>query len=156
MPDLLVPLYKLPPMPEVPDGFTVRRAYPFELSRVRRFIETHFAESWADEAEVAFARQPICVWIAVHEKKIVGFSVADSTARGYFGPTGVDEAFRGKGLGGALLFGALYGLKDMGYAYAIIGAAGPVEFYEKAVGAIVIPDSSPGIYVDMLARDSAA
>ncbi len=153
MPDLLVPLYKLPDAPALPAGFTLRRAFPFELSRVRRFIETHFAESWADEAEVGFARQPLSVWIAIHEKKIVGFAVADATARGYFGPTGVNEAFRGKGLGGALLFAALHGLRDMGYAYAIIGAAGPVTFYEKAVGAVIIPDSSPGIYVDMIDKE---
>ena len=44
----------------------------------------------------------------------------------------------------------LWGLADLGYAYAIIGAAGPVEFYAKAVGATVIPDSSPGIYADLL------
>ena len=41
----------------------------------------------------------------------------------------------------------------MGYAYGIIGAAGPVDFYVQAVGAIPIPDSSPGIYVDMIGSD---
>jgi hypothetical protein len=38
----------------------------------------------------------------------------------------------------------------MGYVYAIIGAAGPVHFYQKTVGAIVIPGSEPGIYTDLL------
>ena len=153
MSDLLVPLYRLPQAPPLPEGYSLRRAYPFELSRVRRFATTHFGESWADEAEVGFARQPICTWIAIHEMKIVGFSVADSTSRGYFGPTGVDEAFRGKGLGVGLLLAALYGLRDMGYAYAIIGAAGPVDFYVKTVGATVIPDSTPSIYNDMIDKE---
>ena len=40
----------------------------------------------------------------------------------------------------------------MGYVYAIIGAAGPVRFYQKAVGAIIIPDSEPGIYADPLQK----
>ena len=35
----------------------------------------------------------------------------------------------------------------MGYAYGIIFAAGPVDFYAKTVGATVIPDSEPGIFV---------
>jgi hypothetical protein len=38
----------------------------------------------------------------------------------------------------------------MGYVYGVIGRAGPAEFYEKACGAIVIPDSDPGIYTDLL------
>jgi hypothetical protein len=33
-----------------------------------------------------------------------------------------------------------------GYAYAIIGGVGPAAFYERAVGAIPIPGSEPGIY----------
>jgi len=45
-----------------------------------------------------------------------------------------------------LLVLSLLGLRELGYVYAIIGAAGPVHFYQKAVGAIVIPDSEPGIY----------
>ena len=41
-------------------------------------------------------------------------------------------------------------MREMGYVYAIIGAAGPVRFYQKTVGAIIIPDSEPGIYTDAL------
>ena len=38
----------------------------------------------------------------------------------------------------------------VGYAYAIIGDAGPVEYYKKTVGAVEIPNSHPGIYKNML------
>ena len=55
-----------------------------------------------------------------------------------------------KGIGKALLLASLWGLREMGYVYGIIGAAGPVDFYQKTVGAIIIPDSEPGIYVDLL------
>jgi hypothetical protein len=57
---------------------------------------------------------------------------------------------RGKGVGKALLLSGLWGLRELGYVYGIIGRAGPVEFYQQAVGAIVIPDSDPGIYTDLL------
>jgi GNAT superfamily N-acetyltransferase len=158
MPDLLVPLYKLPSAHETveklrEEGIIIRRAYPFELSRVRRFISAQFSESWADEAEACFIAPPINCWIAVHEKKCIGFACVESTARGFFGPTGVDPTYRGKGIGAALLLVALQGLRDMGYGYGIIGGAGPVEFYEKIAGATVIPGSSPGLYVDMLGKD---
>jgi hypothetical protein len=36
----------------------------------------------------------------------------------------------------------------MGYAYGIIGGAGPTQFYERAVGATLIVESVPGIYAD--------
>ncbi|MBC8103364.1 MAG: GNAT family N-acetyltransferase [Cytophagales bacterium] len=158
MPDLLVPLYRLPATDEKlaalrESGIVVRRAYPFDLSRVRRFVARHFTEGWADEAEAAFARLPITCWIAVSEKRVIGFACVESTAKAFFGPTGVDPAERGKGIGAALLLASLHDLRSQGYAYGIIGSAGPVAFYEKAVGATVIPDSSPGIYVDLLAAD---
>ena len=57
---------------------------------------------------------------------------------------------QGRGIGKALLFASLWGLREIGYVYAIIGRVGPVEFYEKTVGAIVIPNSDPGIYTDLL------
>ena len=42
----------------------------------------------------------------------------------------------------------LHSLKELGYGYAIIGGAGPVDFYAKAAGATVIEGSSPGVYRD--------
>jgi GNAT superfamily N-acetyltransferase len=62
----------------------------------------------------------------------------------------VDETYRGRGIGKALLLACLHDMWAQGYGYAIIGWAGPVDFYIRAVGAIVIPDSSPGIYRGML------
>ena len=60
------------------------------------------------------------------------------------------ESERGQGIGTALLIASLWGLRELGYVYAVIGGAGPTDFYQRAVGAIVIPDSEPGIYVDLL------
>jgi predicted N-acetyltransferase YhbS len=57
---------------------------------------------------------------------------------------------QGKGIGKALVLASLWALREMGYVYAVIGAAGPVRFYQKTVGAIIIPDSEPGIYTDSL------
>ena len=150
MADLLVNLLKLPAFDE---DSRVRRAQPFELTPVRRFVETNFSRSWADEISVGFARQPVSVFVATIERELVGFAAYECTRRGFFGPTGVIPAARSQGLGKALLLASLSALQEMGYVYAIIGAAGPVHFYQKTVGAIVIPDSEPGIYTDLL-KDS--
>ncbi|MEO8397022.1 MAG: GNAT family N-acetyltransferase, partial [Chloroflexota bacterium] len=53
-------------------------------------------------------------------------------------------------IGKALLLACLHDMLAQGYGYAIIGWAGPVEFYVNAVGAIEIPDSRPGVYRGML------
>jgi len=150
MADLLVNLLKLPTFEQ---DSRVRRAQPFELTPVRRFVETNFSRNWADETSVGFARQPISVFVATIERELVGFAAYECTRRGFFGPTGVIPTARGEGIGKALLFASLYALREMGYVYAIIGAAGPVHFYQKTVGAIVIPGSEPGIYTDLL-KDS--
>ena len=150
MPDLLVNLLKLPASPAASQEFLVRRAQPFELSIVRSFVAEKFSPRWADEVSVGFSRQPVSVFIATKEKRVIGFAAYECTSRGFFGPMGVAESAQHEGAGKALLLAALAALREMGYVYAIIGAAGPVRFYQKAVGAIVIPDSEPGIYTDIL------
>src|SRR5574338_56169 len=149
MPDLLVNLLKLPRV-DTADAreFNVRRAQPWEMSQVRRFVSENFSPKWADEMSVGFARQPISVYIATIDRELTGFAAYECTRRGFFGPTGVLQAVQGKGIGKALLLASLWSLREMGYVYAIIGAAGPVRFYQKTVGAIIIPDSEPGIYTD--------
>ena len=155
MPDMLVNLLKLPPLePTLANlaaaKITVRRAQPFELTTVRRFIESEFQRSWADEVAVGFANKPISVFIATSEKQVVGFAGYECTRRCFFGPAGVVEKMRGRGVGKALLLASLWGLRERGYVYGIIGRAGPIAFYEKTVGAVVIADSDPGIYTDLL------
>ena len=49
-----------------------------------------------------------------------------------------------------LLVSALKGLRELGYAYGVIGGVGPADFYARAVGAMPIEGSSPGIYMDIL------
>ena len=39
---------------------------------------------------------------------------------------------------------------ELGYAYGVIGGVGPADFYARAVGAMPIEGSSPGIYMDIL------
>jgi len=153
--DMLVRLYDLPDSAGLYEkvksaGVTLRRARAFEKHTVAAFAKEHFSAKWVSEVEVALARQPITCFIATKDKKILGFACYDTTMRGFFGPTGVLEEARGLGLGKALLFKALEGIRDLGHAYAIIGGVGPREFYEKACGAIEIPGSDPGTYTDLL------
>lgn len=151
MADLLVKLYELQPSARpLPDGVVVRRAFAAEKRLVAQWAATHFGERWASECEIAFARQPVACFIATNGLEVLGFAVYDATARGFFGPTGVMEQARHKGIGRALLFAALSDMGAQGYAYGIIGSTTSFEFYRKEVGASEIADSTPGFYAGML------
>ena len=155
MPDLLVNLLNLPGLESsiqelTRAGIVIRRAQTFEITPLRAFVERNFWLSWADEVSVGFYNKPVSVHIATRDKLIVGFAAHECTRKAFFGPTGVSSELRGHGIGKALLLASLWGLRELGYVYGVIGGAGPVEFYENSVGAIVIPNSEPGIYTDLL------
>jgi len=155
MVDMLVRLYDLPDSAEIyrrvrEAGVVLRRPGAFEKHLVEDFVRVNFSAKWVSETEVAFSRQPGSIFIATRSSKVLGFSCYGTSARGFFGPTGVAEEARGLGVGKALLFLALEALRAEGHAYGIIGGVGPREFYEKAVGATVIEGSDPGIYSDLL------
>lgn len=157
MTDMLVSLLKLPDDRKDVErlkkqGIVIRRIQPFEISVLRKFVSESFSESWADEAVNAFSHQPPTCFIATQEKQIIGFAAYECTRRNFFGPAGVSETCRGKGIGRALLLACLRSMYELGYAYAILGGVGPMDFYSKCTGAIPIPDSTPGIYVDELDR----
>jgi len=156
MTDMLVKLYALPAYKDTQShhGITIRRAIAPEKHLVLAWVREHFSEYWVSECDVAFSRQPVSCFLATKDSTLIGFACYDTTRRGFFGPTGVDESARGRGTGAALLLACLHDMWAQGYGYAIIGGVGPVAFYEKIVGATVIPDSTPSIYAGMLREDT--
>ena len=153
--DYLVNLSQLKPDPALDArlaaaGVAIRRSLAPEMELVTDWIRRRFGAGWASETAIAFTRQPPACFLATKGGTLLGFACYDATARGFFGPTGVDEAARGQGVGHALLLASLLDLKVMGYAYAIIGDVGPSQFYERTVGATQIPNSEPGIYAGLL------
>ena len=173
MADLLVRLYDLPPLAPAVDalasaGIHVRRALAGERPMVAAFARAHGSEAWAAEAEAAFARVPVACFVATAEQagggapaaagyartpeSLVGFACYEATCRNFFGPELVHPERRQRGIGRGLLLSALHAMRAEGYAYAIIGWASSVDFYRRAVGAIEIEGSEPGIYPPLLVR----
>lgn len=159
MADLLVRLYDLPASTARANlaarGIEVRRAIGPERRAVVGWVEKHFPGPWPSECEMAFSHLPVTLWVAIGAGALLGFACHDATGKGFFGPTGVDEAARGQGIGEALLFAALEGMREAGYAYAVIGDPGPVAFYTARLDALEIPKSSPGYYRGMLKAQGA-
>jgi GNAT superfamily N-acetyltransferase len=160
MPDMLVKLYDIdwdedPSASLAASGMAIRRALAPEKSIVVEWVRARFGQGWASECDVAFANSPVSCYIAVEGGSLLGFACYEATCKDFFGPTGVAESARGRGIGKALLFRCLASLREMGYAYAIIGGAGPIDFYRGCVGAAPIEGSAPGIYGGMLEEGAA-
>jgi GNAT superfamily N-acetyltransferase len=152
---MLVRLYDLPEMTERlralrESGIEVRRALAPEKHVVVSWVRETFGDAWASECEVSFSRLPISCFRAQRDQDLLGFACYDATAKAFFGPTGVLESERKRGIGTALLLTALHAMAAEGYAYAIIGGVGPADFYARAAGAVPIAGSTPGIYADLL------
>lgn len=157
--DMLVKLYDLEEKPELCENLkkqwiSIKRAMPADKSRVVQFVKNNFGDGWAHECSYTFSNHPISCFIAVREKKAIGFACYDAAAKNFFGPIGVYEKFRGKGIGEALLRACLLAMRNDGYGYAIVGwVDDALEFYKRTVGATVIEDSFPGIYRSLIAID---
>lgn len=158
MKDMLVRLMELPDASELEkrllekEKIVFRRAIAPEKHLVSEWVMEQFGAYWKSEVEVAFSKQPVSCWIAQRGNELLGFACYECTARNFFGPTGTKESERGKGIGKVLLIKSLESLREMGYAYAIIGGVGPAEFYEKAVGAKIIEGSEVSIYQHLLRK----
>lgn len=155
MADLLVKLYGLPESGGLysqlaKKGIEIKRAIGPEKQAVVAWVLANFSKAWASEADVAFSQAPPAIFVAVKDKAVIGFACYDSTAKGFFGPIGVDQNGRAGGLGKALLIRTLEAMREAGYGYAIIGWAGPVDFFKKIVGAVVIEGSEPGVYKNLI------
>lgn len=122
---------------------TVRKANASDFEQLASFVEAEFGERWLHSIEYGFRtyKENLPIYIAEQEEVIVGFACYDVVRgkRGLFGPMGTAKQNRVKGVGRQLLHRCLHSMKQDGYEYAIIGQAGPIEFYERNCNARLIP-----------------
>lgn len=119
-----------------PEGDATRPTHA-DADRVLSFVEREFGRIWRFEAAKAFECEVPPCFIAEDAGEIAGFAVHDVNNRGlgFFGPTGVAKAMRGKGVGCRLLLASLADLRRLGYAHAVIPWTDALEFYRKCCGA---------------------
>ncbi len=127
------------------EGITFKRAHPVDKERILAFVKETFSDGWKNECEHSFSQPYPTCYIAVKEKQVIGFACFEATGRDFFGPIGVAPAFRRMRVGDTLTRLCLNSMREMGYAYAIIGWAstGARAFYTEGFGAVELPDSGP-------------
>ncbi|TCN26074.1 GNAT family N-acetyltransferase [Mesobacillus foraminis] len=139
--DMIVPLknYSFPYMKN--SKADVRKADNDLAPSLIDFVRSNFGQAWLDSINNGLRNEKNQIYIAYINGKIVGFACFDSVQnkKGVFGPMGTAKTERAKGIGTQLLHHCLHAMKETGYEYAIISEAGPLEFYEKACSALVIP-----------------
>ena len=160
MADMLVQLYKKREKPPTDllagKNIVFCRALAIDKQVICTFIEKHFHEicpGWVDECMFSLFRNPTTCFIAIQNKRVIGFACYDATAKGMVGPVGVDEEFRKLGIARILLDECFEAMKMEGYAYAVIGWVSSEKYYANACGAETIPDSFPGIYERMVSQN---
>jgi len=151
MPDMLIKLFEIADdwrflAEQKKLAITIRKPIGPEKHNIINWVSDHFGAGWASETDAAISNKPRTCFVAVKEATIIGFACYDATALGFFGPIGVEKSHRKQGTGKALMTACLLDMKLKGYGYAIVGAVEDTEYYKKTVGALDIPDSSPGIY----------
>ena len=154
--DRIVRLYNLPSVDErllrlAKQKINIRRARTYEKHLVLDWIKKSFSRGWADECEVCFHHPHVTCFIATHNSNIIGFCCYEATYKNFVGPMGVQDGFKGKQIGTALFYSCLYGMEELGYAYAIIpDVDANIKFFSKIVHLDEIKDSEQGIYTDRL------
>jgi GNAT superfamily N-acetyltransferase len=150
--DMLIRLYPLTEA-AVAKGATavvVRKPLGFEQQAIVAWVTAGFGSRWASEAGVALANRPVSLFGAFADRRLVGFACYDATARGMFGPIGVDPSHRASGIGAQLLCACLADMRAVGYAYAVAGSVGAPEFFARVAGATGVEGSTPGLYAGSL------
>jgi GNAT superfamily N-acetyltransferase len=106
-------------------------------SRILDFIEREFGRIWRFEAAKAFERERPTIVVEVVDGELAGFAAYDVNNRGlgFFGPTGVKESMRGRGIGCRLLLASLSGLRELGHERVVIPWTDALEFYARCCGA---------------------
>jgi len=84
------------------------------------WVHSNFGPLYSHEASEAFRHDIPSLWLAYKGNEIVGFSAHGTSELDWFGPIGVIESERRKGIGSVLLYKGLMSMKEEGRRIALI------------------------------------
>jgi ribosomal protein S18 acetylase RimI-like enzyme len=123
--------------------YKYERVQPDDFDRTYNFVKQHFPDgTWPEEVKSSFKLDPPTTFIAKDTKnEIVGWATYNIFFPGSFGPTGVLDSLRGKGIGTELLLWCLWDIEQSGLDRCeIMWVDGEnVKFYSKVIGAYISP-----------------
>jgi hypothetical protein len=114
----------------------------YKMEVIRRQVVRMFGEGWGDDIVYCFKSLLVTSFVALRNDAVVGFVYVRIDLPWVFQPNRRAGVGAGKGDREGLLVRSMVGLREPGYACAIIRAAGPTDFHEKTLGALPIPGST--------------
>jgi GNAT superfamily N-acetyltransferase len=120
---------------EKEDGLEFSSVGGSEQIEVLDWIEAHFYPLWRSESAYALNRPAPSVFISRDKTgELLGFATINGVAPGRFGPMGVSDDQRRRGIGTILLFDAFQALKDQRFTKATVHWTGQLYFYTQVPG----------------------
>jgi mycothiol synthase len=120
------------------DGFLFRRLTPEDREPFTAYMLQHWHQGWLDETLVSYRNSPISAFVALQHGEYCGFAAYNTEGfAGHFGPTGANEALRGRGIGRILFYRCMHDLAQHGQTHAEVVWVGPIAFYTHIAGAYV-------------------
>lgn len=111
-----------------------RKAELSEKGFIENWVKRNFGGFWAYEAGEGLKGGASKVWIAEEGGEVLGFSVYGALEPNWFGPIGVLEKARRRGIGSILLFKCLASIRGEGFGEAVIPWTSHLFFYTQIPG----------------------
>ena len=122
-------------------GITFKTGWQIATTDLLSWVERKFSPFWSNEVEFALKRDSPSVFVASNETgELLGFATINGLAPGRFGPAGVSDSQRGKGIGTVLLYDAFQALKDQGFPKAVVHWTDHLFFYTQVPGLCGVRD----------------
>jgi len=111
-------------------GYAFTNASQDRRREVVEWVHSNFGPLYSHEVSETFRHDMPSVWLALKGDEIVGFSAYRTSELDWFGPIGVAEEERRKGLGSVLLFKSLLSMREEGRRIALI-SCNPHLFFSQ-------------------------
>ncbi|MEM2884646.1 MAG: GNAT family N-acetyltransferase [Thermoproteota archaeon] len=113
------------------EGYAFSTASQDKKEEVAEWVHSNFGPLWSHEVSEAFRHSPPSVLLASKEGKTVGFAAYSALELDWFGPIGVVEGERRKGIGSVLLFKSLANMREDGRKSATIPCGSYFSFFSR-------------------------
>jgi predicted N-acetyltransferase YhbS len=118
-------------------GIEIRRACTADDGPLQQSLGSTWQQSWITEIVAALRSSQAGLYLAVQDRRYIGFCASGLNRRHEVGPVGTSPDRRGLGIGGVLLKRCLSDQRECGVTVAELVWAGPLSYFSRTLNATV-------------------